>query len=124
MGTVTGEIHNGWVDVTWDNGLSNSYRMGAEGKYDIKLAPLDAETTPKFDNASKKVKQLGCHKNNNRNGSILTSRKCSSTSSIPLVTEGLLETGPVSVAASEQASSDDNVTSKVSFSFYVVYMLL
>ncbi|XP_070578129.1 E3 ubiquitin-protein ligase HECTD1-like isoform X7 [Ptychodera flava] len=29
----------GWVDVTWDHGGSNSYRMGAEGKYDLQLAP-------------------------------------------------------------------------------------
>ncbi|TDG98519.1 hypothetical protein EPR50_G00201110 [Perca flavescens] len=38
-GTVTGEAHNGWIDVTWDSGGSNSYRMGAEGKFDLKLAP-------------------------------------------------------------------------------------
>ena len=38
-GTVTGELHNGWIDVTWDHGGSNSYRMGAEGKFDLKLAP-------------------------------------------------------------------------------------
>nr|3DKM_A Chain A, E3 ubiquitin-protein ligase HECTD1 [Homo sapiens] len=38
-GTVTGELHNGWIDVTWDAGGSNSYRMGAEGKFDLKLAP-------------------------------------------------------------------------------------
>lgn len=25
--------------MTWDHGASNSYRMGAEGKYDLKLAP-------------------------------------------------------------------------------------
>ncbi|XP_015172356.1 PREDICTED: E3 ubiquitin-protein ligase HECTD1 isoform X6 [Polistes dominula] len=36
-GTVTGELHNGWIDVTWDHGGSNSYRMGAEGKYDLRL---------------------------------------------------------------------------------------
>ena len=36
---MTGELHNGWIDVTWDHGGSNSYRMGAEGKFDIKLAP-------------------------------------------------------------------------------------
>ena len=34
----------GWIDVTWDSGGSNSYRMGAEGKYDLQLAPShDAE---------------------------------------------------------------------------------
>ena len=39
VGTVTGDLHNGWIDVTWDHGGSNSYRMGAEGKFDLKLAP-------------------------------------------------------------------------------------
>ena len=29
----------GWVDVQWDKGGSNSYRMGAEGKFDLALAP-------------------------------------------------------------------------------------
>lgn len=29
----------GWVDVTWDAGGSNSYRMSAEGKFDLALAP-------------------------------------------------------------------------------------
>lgn len=29
----------GWVDVTWDAGGSNSYRMGAEGKFDLALGP-------------------------------------------------------------------------------------
>ena len=28
----------GWVDVTWDRGKTNSYRMGAESKYDLSLA--------------------------------------------------------------------------------------
>lgn len=38
-GTITGEIHNGWIDVAWHKGGSNSYRLGAEGKYDLRLAP-------------------------------------------------------------------------------------
>jgi len=38
-GTITGELHNGWIDVTWDHGGANSYRMGAEGKFDLRLAP-------------------------------------------------------------------------------------
>ncbi|XP_060835591.1 E3 ubiquitin-protein ligase HERC2 isoform X3 [Rhopalosiphum padi] len=34
---------DGWIRVLWDHGVSNSYRMGKEGKYDLKLAPgLDA----------------------------------------------------------------------------------
>ncbi|XP_069494582.1 E3 ubiquitin-protein ligase HECTD1 isoform X2 [Ambystoma mexicanum] len=49
-GTVTGELHNGWIDVSWDAGGSNSYRMGAEGKFDLKLAPgydPDSAASPK-----------------------------------------------------------------------------
>ena len=30
----------GWVEVKWDNGESNSYRMGAEGKFDLYLENL------------------------------------------------------------------------------------
>lgn len=44
-GTVTGELHNGWIDVTWDHGGCNSYRMGAEGKYDLKLLTDSTEVT-------------------------------------------------------------------------------
>jgi E3 ubiquitin-protein ligase HERC2 len=29
---------DGWVRVQWDTGSTNSYRMGKEGKYDLKLA--------------------------------------------------------------------------------------
>jgi len=34
---VDGVGADGWVRVHWDNGCSNSYRMGNEGKYDLKL---------------------------------------------------------------------------------------
>jgi E3 ubiquitin-protein ligase HECTD1 len=44
-GTVTGEIHNGWVEVKWDHGFKNFYRMGAQGKYDLKLANCDYTIT-------------------------------------------------------------------------------
>ncbi|CAB3375688.1 Hypothetical predicted protein [Cloeon dipterum] len=38
-GQVVGELgDDGWVRVQWDNGATNSYRMGKEGKYDLKLA--------------------------------------------------------------------------------------
>lgn len=40
-GTVTGPIRNGWVDVRWDSGGSNSYRVGDGDKYD--LMPLEDE---------------------------------------------------------------------------------
>ncbi|CAB3257193.1 unnamed protein product [Arctia plantaginis] len=38
-GRVIGELgEDGWVRVAWDSGGTNSYRMGKEGKYDLKLA--------------------------------------------------------------------------------------
>lgn len=38
-GTVVDEIGpDGWVRIQWDTGSTNSYRMGKEGKYDLKLA--------------------------------------------------------------------------------------
>lgn len=51
-GTVTGELHNGWIDVTWDHGGSNSYRMGAEGKFDLKLASSGSTSTTSSDSTS------------------------------------------------------------------------
>ena len=39
LGTVIGELgEDGWIRVQWDTGSTNSYRMGKEGKYDLKLA--------------------------------------------------------------------------------------
>ena len=56
----------GWIDVTWDAGGSNSYRMGAEGKYDMQLAPShDSEKLrplPKVEQGAVggvKLKQVG-----------------------------------------------------------------
>ena len=38
-GRVIGELgKDGWVRIQWDTGSTNSYRMGKEGKYDLKLA--------------------------------------------------------------------------------------
>lgn len=42
----------GWIDVTWDAGGSNSYRMGAEGKYDLMLAPSHDPEKLRRDSAS------------------------------------------------------------------------
>ncbi len=44
-GIVSGELRNGWIEVQWDHGGANSYRMGAEGKYDLQLAE-DPQPTP------------------------------------------------------------------------------
>lgn len=36
---MIGELgEDGWIRVQWDTGSTNSYRMGKEGKYDLKLA--------------------------------------------------------------------------------------
>ncbi|XP_037777240.1 E3 ubiquitin-protein ligase HECTD1-like isoform X18 [Penaeus monodon] len=133
-GTITGELHNGWIDVTWDHGASNSYRMGAEGKYDLKLAPgydpespqvsivstgisssssntsttsAPASSIPTITTAIKTTKVVSTEVS--QGTSVLTSRKCSSTPSLPQATT---DTHKHSVAASEQAASDDNLTAK------------
>ena len=93
---MTGELHNGWIDVTWDHGGSNSYRMGAEGKFDLKLAPsYEASlssassppsassrsmfTSPKSDTQTTKTASSKTPK-------VSASRKASSTSSLPEAT--------------------------------------
>jgi E3 ubiquitin-protein ligase HERC2 len=41
-GVIISEIdRDGWVRVRWNNGATNSYRMGKDGKYDLKLAPSE-----------------------------------------------------------------------------------
>ena len=36
---MIGELgEDGWIRVQWDTDSTNSYRMGKEGKYDLKLA--------------------------------------------------------------------------------------
>lgn len=35
FGRIISPPDNGWVDVTWENGYSNSYRFGANGNFDI-----------------------------------------------------------------------------------------
>lgn len=98
-GTVTGEIHNGWIDVKWDHGLRNSYRMGAEGKYDLKLS--NADNLPNFDISTSSTAST----KKTDKGSSLNSRKSSSTPSLPEATEA-----KSSVASTDQAASADNLT--------------
>ncbi|XP_024878263.1 E3 ubiquitin-protein ligase HECTD1 isoform X3 [Temnothorax curvispinosus] len=95
-GTVTGELHNGWIDVTWDHGGSNSYRMGAEGKYDLRLvgaAGLDTDNMAKCKSG----------------GGVLTGRKSNSTPSLPDCTDTAMRG---SVASTDQAASADNLAAK------------
>lgn len=85
LGTLTSELHNGWVDVRWDHGVRNSYRMGAEGKFDLKV--VSGGTVIESSKAS---------------------RKSHSTPSLPDATS----VDQVSVASTEQASSADNISSE------------
>ena len=46
--TVSGSDSAGWIKVKWDGGGSNSYRVGAEGKYDLEpTAPTRKGPAPK-----------------------------------------------------------------------------
>lgn len=41
LGRVIGELgDDGWIRVYWDIGSINSYRMGKEGKYDLKFVEV------------------------------------------------------------------------------------
>ncbi|XP_030384649.1 E3 ubiquitin-protein ligase Ufd4 [Scaptodrosophila lebanonensis] len=85
-GTITGEIHNGWIDVKWDHGVRNSYRMGAEGKYDLKLAYCESVSIFEGGNSIvPTMANVGAQKFDK--GNSLTSRKSSSTPSLPEATE-------------------------------------
>ncbi|CAH0382752.1 unnamed protein product [Bemisia tabaci] len=116
-GTVTGELHNGWIDVTWDHGGCNSYRMGAEGKYDLKLLTDSTEvtgmatSTPKAapPPSSKINKSASATADNGgKNVSVLTSRKSSSTPSL----SDAMEVVKTSVASTDQAASADNLAAQ------------
>merc|ERR1719220_3058586 len=101
-GTVTGELHNGWIDVTWDHGGSNSYRMGAEGKFDLKLSSGGAAGGEGGESARAFREQAA--------GGVkarpLTGRKAASTPSLPEAT-----TGSKSLVESfEQTVSADNLS--------------
>ena len=45
-GTVTSRLSNGWISVIWDHGGSNKYRMGAKGKYDLRVITPEESTLP------------------------------------------------------------------------------
>ena len=53
IGSFLGELgEDGWIRVQWDNGSTNSYRMGKEGKYDLKLADPPPMTETDSDSES------------------------------------------------------------------------
>lgn len=77
--------------------------MGGEGRYDLKLAPgYDVETA-----SSSKQASSNKQKNDKDKQSVLTSRKSSSTPSLPEATDV-----KTSVASTEQAASADNLAAK------------
>lgn len=111
-------MFTGWIDVTWQSGGSNSYRMGAEGKYDLMLAPSQGNEPVKRDktpaitvgNGVSLLKGKKCL-NPKQKVNVLTSRKSSSTPSLTEVAE------PKStVSTTEQAASAENLISSVKLS--------
>ncbi|XP_053677617.1 E3 ubiquitin-protein ligase Ufd4 [Anopheles nili] len=106
-GTVIAEIHNGWIDVKWDHGMRNSYRMGAEGKYDLKLASVDGLVSGSYDLHNSGV-SVTAKKIYDKSLNVLVSRKSSSTPSLP---DATIESRS-SVASTEQATSADNLSWK------------
>lgn len=60
-GTVISPVEFGWVDVQWDNNTSNSYRFGAEGKYDLEVKsaePVAAGNIPVMRRAIRGLSQI------------------------------------------------------------------
>ena len=61
LGRVIGELgEDGWIRVQWDTGSTNSYRMGKEGKYDMKLAELPVSTQPSAEDSDTEDDSGGC----------------------------------------------------------------
>ena len=107
-GIVTSEIHNGWIDVKWNHGLRNSYRMGAEGKFDLKMA--FCENLSNFDiNSSSSDITTVTKKISSKSNILANNRKSSSTPSIPEATDGGHHHKNC-VSSSEQAASAENLT--------------
>lgn len=58
---MIGELgEDGWIRVQWDTGSTNSYRMGKEGKYDLKLVELPASTQPSAEDSDTEDDSGGC----------------------------------------------------------------
>lgn len=58
---MIGELgEDGWIRVQWDTGSTNSYRMGKEGKYDLKLAELPASAQASAEDSDTEDDAGGC----------------------------------------------------------------
>lgn len=95
--------------MKWDHGVRNSYRMGAEGKYDLKLVNCDNLPLLEAGCSSSNATALPASTKKFEKANVLVNRKSSSTPSLPEATENLNIT---SVASTDQASSADNLTWK------------
>lgn len=95
--------------MKWDHGVRNSYRMGAEGKYDLKLVNCDNLPLLEAGCSSSNATVLPTSTKKFEKANVLTNRKSSSTPSLPEATEHL---NISSVASTDQASSADNLTWK------------
>lgn len=102
-------MNAGWIDVKWDHGVRNSYRMGAEGKYDLKLVNCDNLPLLEAGCSSSNASALPVLTKKYEKSNVLANRKSSSTPSLPEATENL---NISSVASTDQASSADNLTWK------------
>ncbi|KAG7243777.1 hypothetical protein INR49_008900, partial [Caranx melampygus] len=59
LGRVIGELgEDGWIRVQWDTSSTNSYRMGKEGKYDLKLAEPPPAAQPPLKTQTQRMTQL------------------------------------------------------------------
>ncbi|CAB0009589.1 unnamed protein product [Nesidiocoris tenuis] len=60
-GRVIAELgEDGWIRVQWDNGSANSYRMGKEGKYDLKLADPPITEEHDVEESDAESSKAGC----------------------------------------------------------------
>ena len=58
-GTVISEVgSDGWVRVRWDTGSVNSYRMGKEDKFDLRLAPSELAPKTKPEEVKEEMKDV------------------------------------------------------------------
>ena len=61
VGRVQADLTDGWVDVKWENGSSNRYRMGAQGAYDLQLESSQdlAESSDAFRDLENEADNVG-----------------------------------------------------------------
>lgn len=76
--------------MKWDHGVRNSYRMGAEGKYDLKLVNFDNLQFPEAGCSTANATPAPTVKKFEKS-SVLVNRKSSSTPSLPEATDGTID---------------------------------